>query len=164
MIRHGVAPFLECSTRGDKRFSALIARLRSRGNRTIEEIYQGAKVFEIDGRQVSGLAWREAKGRRAVNADEVRALYGTLWDEYLAENPGYLAALTAATGLADMFGQPGSACQATELWRIRCHALGLDPVAADAEARPSSAAPATSPAVTKPAGTGRPQPKSMFDF
>lgn len=163
MIRHGVAPFLECSTRGDKRFSALVARLRCRGNRTIEEIYQGAKVFEIDGRRVSGLPWREAKGRKAVNADEVRALYGTLWDEYLAENPGYLPALTAATGLADMFGQPGSACQATELWRIRCHALGLDPVAADAAATPAAPRAATS-AATKPAGTGRPQPKSMFDF
>lgn len=155
MIRHGQAPFLECSTRGDRRFSALVARLRSRGNRSIEEIYQGAKVFEIDGRRVSGLPWREAKGRKAVNADEVRALYGQLWDAYLAENPQLLPVLTAASGLADMFGQPGSACQATELWRIRCHALGLDPAAADAAASPT---PTATPAKKRTA------PMSAFDF
>jgi len=116
MVRHGTAPFLECSTRGDRRFSAFAARIRGRGNRSIEEIYQAAKVFE-DGS--TGLSWREAKGRKAVNAAEVRALYGRLWDEYIAENPHLLPVLKAASGLSDMFGQPGHACQATELWRIR---------------------------------------------
>lgn len=116
MIRHGEPPYLECSSRGDGRFSAFRARIRSRGNRSIEEIYQAAKVFE-DG--ATGLSWREAKGRRAVNMDEVRELYGRLWDEYISENPLLVPILTSASGLSDMFGQRGNACQATELWRIR---------------------------------------------
>lgn len=116
MIRHGSAPFLECSSKGDRRFSAFSARIKSRGNRSIEEIYQAAKVF-ADGS--SGLGWRNAKGRRPVNSDEVRTLYSKLWDEYIAENPPLLDVIVSATGLSDMFGQPGHACQATELWRIR---------------------------------------------
>jgi len=122
MIQHGTAPFLECSSRGDRRFSACAARIQGRGNKSIEEIYQAAKVF-ADGS--TGLTWREAKGKRAVNVDEVRALYSVLWDEYIAENPHLLSVLTGSTGLQDLFGQAGHACQATELWRIRCAALGV---------------------------------------
>ena len=135
MVRHGNAPFLECSSRGDRRFSAFAARIRARGNRSIEEIYQAAKVF-ADGS--TGLSWREAKGRVPVNADEAQALYGRLWDEYVAENPHLLAILTAASGLSDMFGRPGHACQATELWRIRCAAMGLDDGLAAPESRQAS--------------------------
>lgn len=76
MVRHGEAPFLECSSRGDQRFSAFSARLRSHGGRSIEEVYQAAKVFE-DGS--TGLGWRDAKGKRAVNMPEVRRLYSRLW-------------------------------------------------------------------------------------
>lgn len=116
MISHGSPPFLECSSAGDRRFSALYARIRSRGGATIEEIYQAAKVFE-DGS--TGLDWRSAKGWRAVNRAEVQALYSKLWDEYIEENPELLDVLRAASGLSDKFGQKGHACQATELWRIR---------------------------------------------
>ena len=122
MIQHGTAPFLECSSRGDRRLSAFSARIRRRGGRSIEELYQAAKVFE-DGS--TGLSWREAKGKRVVNAAEVRVFYGVLWDEYVAENPQLLAVITEASGLQDLFGQAGHACQATELWRIRCAALGV---------------------------------------
>jgi hypothetical protein len=122
MIQHGTAPFLECSSRGDRRFSAFAARIKGWGNKSIEAIYQAAKVF-ADGS--IGLTWRETKGKRAVNADEVRALYSVLWDEYIAENPHLLSVLTSASGLQDLFGQAGHACQATELWRIRCAALGI---------------------------------------
>lgn len=120
MIQHGRYPFIECSSRGDSRFSAFAARIRARGNRRIEDIYQGAKVF-ADGR--TGLSWREAKGKRAINMPEVAALYARLWDEYIAENPHLMPVLLKATGLSDMFGQPGHVCQATELWRIREAAL-----------------------------------------
>lgn len=128
MVRHGTAPFLECSSKGDKRFSALYARVRARGNRTIEELYQSEKVFE-DGS--TGLSWRAAKGRAAVNADEVRAFYARLWDEYMEENPYLLPVIADASGLSDVFGQQGHACQATELWRIRCTAVGLSPEQAE---------------------------------
>lgn len=116
MIRHGQPPYLECSSRGDRRFSAFSARIEARGGRSIEELYQAAKVF-ADGR--TSLTWREAKGRRPVNAEEVAELYSRLWDEYIAEHPGLLAVLRTASGLSDRFGQPGHCCQATELWRIR---------------------------------------------
>lgn len=116
MIAHGDKPYLECSSQGEKRLSAFSARIRSRGGRSIEELYQAAKVFE-DG--VTGLDWRAAKGKQPENLEEVRALYSTLWDEYIAENPDLLAVIASATGLSDVFGKPGSACQATELWRIR---------------------------------------------
>lgn len=115
MIRHGVAPFLECSSRGAKRFSAfhaIVIRYRD----TIENIYQGKKRF-ADGS--TGLGWREAKGLRAVNQDECVTWYSHLWDQYIFENPRLLDELRAASGLSDVFGQPGHCCQATELWRIR---------------------------------------------
>lgn len=113
MIRHGEAPYLECSSKGDKRFSAFYAVLNGR---TIEEIYQASKVFE-DGR--TGLTWKEAKGKKAVNQEECSRLYASLWDQYIEANPKLLDVLKEASGLSDIFGQEGHCCQATELWRIR---------------------------------------------
>lgn len=118
MIRHGKPPYLECSGKGDVRFSAFFARIKSRGNRTIESIYQAAKILP-DGR--TGLHWYHAKGKAAINAEECAELYSRLWDEYINENPHLLDVLKAATGLSDMFGQQGRCCQATELWRIRSY-------------------------------------------
>ena len=116
MIKHGNPPYFECSSKGDRRFSAFSARIKQRGNRSIEELYQASKKFS-DGS--TNLSWRKAKGRKPTNIDEVRAFYGQLWDEYIEENPHLLAILKGATGLRDLFGQQGHACQATELWRIR---------------------------------------------
>ncbi len=113
MIWHGEPPFLECSSLGDKRFSAFYAKVNGR---SIEEQYQSAKQFE-DGS--TGLHWREAKGRRPQNDAEVRQLYSALWDQYIQENEHLVDVLLAQTGLADSYGRPGSVCQATELWRIR---------------------------------------------
>jgi hypothetical protein len=113
MLKYGDEPFLECSTRGDIRFSAFYARI---GGKSIEEIYQAAKIF-ADGR--TGLKWREAKGLRAINQEGVAKLYGILWEIYISEHPELLQVLRAASGLSDMFGQAGHCCQATELWRIR---------------------------------------------
>lgn len=116
MIRHGEPPYLECSSKGDRRFSAFHARLRSEGGRSIEDLYQSSKIF-ADGS--TGLGWRDAKGKCAVNMEEVRHIYSMLWNQYICENPGLLSVLRAASGLSDVFGRPGNACQATELWRIR---------------------------------------------
>ena len=113
MIRHGHAPYLECSSKGDRRLSAFHAQV---AGRTIEDHYQAAKVFE-DGS--TGLTIRQAKGRKAVNQSEVRQFYSQLWDDYITEHSELLDVLIRATGLSDVFGQPGHACQATELWRIR---------------------------------------------
>lgn len=117
MIKHGEAPFLECSSKGDKRFSAFYARVELNGKTdSIENHYQAAKVF-ADG--TTGLSWREAKGKHPINYAFVAYLYARLWDRYIAEHPVLLLTLKAATGLSDIFGQPGRCCQAIELWRIR---------------------------------------------
>jgi len=120
MVECGNPPYLECSTQGDKRFSPFCARIEARNARTIETLYQAAKVFK-DGS--TGLSIQQAKGRKAVNLEELKALYSQLWDEYMAENPHLLPVLKAQSGLSDMFGRPGKCCQATELWRIRCESL-----------------------------------------
>jgi hypothetical protein len=93
--------------------SAFYARVNGR---SIEEQYQGAKLFE-DGS--TGLHWRQAKGRRCINEEQVRQLYSDLWDQYIAENEHLVDILLQQTGLADSYGRPNSVCQATELWRIR---------------------------------------------
>lgn len=113
MIRRGNPPYLECSSRGDSRFSAFSAKVNGR---SIEDQYQAAKVFP-DGS--TGLTWRQAKGRQAENQYDVATLYSKLWDQYIVEHPELLLVLKQASGLSDMFGQPGCCCQAIELWRIR---------------------------------------------
>lgn len=116
MLNCGQYPFYECSSKGDKRFSAFWARLNCLGGKSIEEVYQAAKVFE-DGS--TGLGWREAKGRKPVNADEVRRLYSEMWDEYFKENPELVDVIIDKTGFSDIYGQAGHACQAEEVLRIR---------------------------------------------
>lgn len=115
MIQIGQPPYLECSTKGDRRFSAFCAHVKRYGG-TIEKLYQGAKVF-ADGS--TGLTWQEAKGKTPANAEYCAAWYAHLWDQYLWENPHLLPVIKAASGLSDVFGQPGRQCQALELWRIR---------------------------------------------
>lgn len=114
MIKHGEAPFLECSSKGDKRFSAFSAYVRRHGG-TIENLYQGAKVFE-DGR--TGLSWREAKGLNPVNREYCTLLYSYLWDVYFEENPQLFEVVEFFNGFSDVFGQAGRCCQATEIFRI----------------------------------------------
>ncbi len=113
MITYGQAPFLECSSRGDKRFSAFYAKVNGK---SIEDQYQAFKIFE-DGS--TRLSWREAKGKKAKNQKEASLFYSQLWDQYITEKPDLLLILKAASGLSDMFGQTGHCCQAQELWRIR---------------------------------------------
>ena len=120
MVRHGKPPYLECSSKGEKRLSAFYARPSILNGKSIEEAYQWRKRF-ADGS--TGLTWREAKGRKAVNITEVRELYSELWDAYIAENHDLAAMICRASGLSDIYGKKGSACQATELWRIRTSLL-----------------------------------------
>ena len=115
MVRHGEAPYLECSSKGDKRFSAFSARIRTEGNKSIEELYQAFKVFS-DGS--TGLSWREAKGKSPVNISDCIVYYNKLWILYLRENPELVEVLVKQTGLSDIFGQTGRQCQATTLWNI----------------------------------------------
>lgn len=115
-MRIGFDPFLECSSRGDKRFSAFYARLRAYSGRSIEEIYQASKVF-ADGS--TGLDWRAAKGRYPVNMEQCKILYGQLWLIYFIENPELTNVIMQFNGFSDVFGKPGSVCQAVEIYKIR---------------------------------------------
>lgn len=131
MIRHGTPPYLECSSRGDYRFSAFRARIKGRGWRSIESIYQSSKIFPKDTPGVNPetghmWSWMDAKGKASVNQAELNDLYEILWREYLTENPSFLEVIKSATGLSDVFGQPGRCCQATSLWKIRNeHLIGM---------------------------------------
>lgn len=113
MIRYGKEPFLECSSKGDKKFSAFYAKVNGR---SIEEQYQAAKIFE-DGS--TGLHWKEAKGRKAINSAECVILYENLWRQYISEHSQLLDVLKKASGLSDMFATKGSVNQAHVLWKIR---------------------------------------------
>lgn len=115
MIKVGNEPYLECSSRGDKRFSAFYARIKALGNKSIEELYQAKKIFS-DG--TTGLTWREAKGKRAINMPEVAAYYDKLWMMYLKENPDLIDVLKKYNGYSDMFGKAGCQCQAVTLFKI----------------------------------------------
>lgn len=61
----------ECSSKGDKRFSAFNARLP--GGRTIEEVYQ----CDIKGYDPGGTNWRLGKGKPPLDTTV------DLWDAYL---------------------------------------------------------------------------------
>ena len=113
MIKVGNSPYLECSSKGCKAFSAFYAKVRGR---SIEERYQEAKIF-TDG--TTGLGWKEAKGKTPVNIEEVSKMYKDLWREYLKTNPNLLEFLKNQPGLSDVYGQKGHNCQATTLWELR---------------------------------------------
>ena len=116
MFKIGSEPFLECSSKGDKRFSAFYARIKRFGNRSIEEIYQGAKVFE-DGS--TGLTPQQAKGKKAINMDKVSILYDRLWWIYLKENPELIDVIYQYNGFSDVFGKANCQCQARSIYKCK---------------------------------------------
>jgi len=77
----------ELSSQGDKRFSALFARLKD--GRTIEEAYQ----LDIKGYRKLRFDWRQAKKDRGINApnrlteSERYIEYLKLWQQWALENP-----------------------------------------------------------------------------
>ena len=113
MIRIGDPPYLECSSRGDKRFSAFYAKVRGK---SIEQRYQAAKIFADSS---TGLDWKQAKGKVPINIEDVTELYKELWREYLLDNPSFIITLKKASGLSDIFGQKNHNCQAITLWELR---------------------------------------------
>lgn len=73
----------EVSTQGDKRFSALVARMPD--GRTIEEWYQ----CEIKGYPT----WRAGKGKpplRPMSREQLWQFYLTLWQIWADENPNLI--------------------------------------------------------------------------
>lgn len=93
----------EVSSKGDKRFSALEARLRD--GRTIEEAYQ----LDVKGYRKISNDWRIGKGKRPLNnisEEEAWNQYKALWNQFLDENPDLemdLIRLSTGRVLTDRF-------------------------------------------------------------
>lgn len=82
----------EVSTKGDKRFSALCAKLPD--GRTIEEAYQ----LDIKGYRRDGGDWRLGKGKpplRTMTPEQLYQEYLALWREWSQANPALLDELVA---------------------------------------------------------------------
>jgi hypothetical protein len=81
----------EVSTKGDKRFSALNARLKD--GRTIEEAYQ----LDVKGYRAQSNNWKAGKGKPPLNPmtpDQTWEAYLDLWRQWANENPELIADLT----------------------------------------------------------------------
>lgn len=93
----------EVSTQGDKRFSALNAKLKD--GRTIEEAYQ----LDVKGYRAVGDDWRLGKGKpplKTMTAAELFRQYKALWQQWAGENPELIAELrekAAGKVLTDRF-------------------------------------------------------------
>lgn len=108
---------LECSSRGDRRFSALYAKVEVCGRlATIEEHYQLAKRFPWAPR-----SWREAKGKRPTHLEiygrcfpvsYLTAWYAYLWLKYLDEHPELVDFARGFDVFRDSFARPGANSQA----------------------------------------------------
>jgi len=75
----------EVSSVGDRRFSALFARLED--GRTIEQAYQ----LDVKGYRKNGNDWRLGKGKPPLNPSvDVWLAYLALWQRFCEENPKLL--------------------------------------------------------------------------
>jgi len=84
----------EVSSQGDKRFSALYAKLKD--GRTIEEAYQ----LDIKGYRIKGDNWKLGKGKRPlrnITKEQQWNEYKDLWKKYLIENSNLLEELKEKT-------------------------------------------------------------------
>lgn len=119
MVKHGKAPFLECSSKGDKRFSAFYAKLRAYNGKSIEEIYQSSKMDKNGNLLVNNYnSWRDCKGKKCAFPHITNKLYSDLWDLYFIENSYLLDVIKGYNGFSDHFGEIGHVCQSTEIYRI----------------------------------------------
>ena len=117
----------ELSSQGDKRFSALFAKLKD--GRTIEEAYQ----LDVKGYRKLGYDWRQAKKDKGINApnklteSERYVEYLKLWIQWADENLDlveYLKVKASGKILTDKFAT-SSISQARALADI-LNSLGKD--------------------------------------
>jgi hypothetical protein len=159
--RTGAATY-EVSTKGDKRFSALNARLKD--GRTIEEAYQ----LDVKGYRKQGNDWRLGKGKPPLNGltrEQVTQEYQKLWDQWAEENPDLVQDLLkrmqakGTTFLSDVFAQqPGAISQAKALANILNRLDPAEPVLA------RTAAPAAAPAAQITREEIRANPNTIYVF
>nr|WP_081390274.1 hypothetical protein [Paenibacillus odorifer] len=109
---------LECSSKGDKRFSAFYARVRAWGRYdSIENHYQLAKCFG----DFKATSWKDAKGKQPTHIElngkqyELRFLsqwYQMLWVNYLDNNPELVEHAKGFDEFNDIFKGKSLNCQA----------------------------------------------------
>ncbi|WP_180953897.1 DarT1-associated NADAR antitoxin family protein [Bacillus sp. M6-12] len=115
---------LECSSKGDKRFSALFAKVEVYGKfDSIENHYQLSKRMKLEnGELFVPKDWKELKGKK-VDCFEVNGIvfpeeyltqyYKLLWVKYLDANPSLVAFASGFDEFTDMFkGNNSVNCQA----------------------------------------------------
>lgn len=106
----------EVSSLGDRRFSALFARLRD--GRTIEEAYQ----LDVKGYRSVSNDWRAGKGRASlIPGVDLQAAYLELWCQWANENPELIEDLrqrSAGKALTDRFARITGVSQAAALTTI----------------------------------------------
>ena len=96
-------PYYEVSTKGDKRFSPLLARLSN--GFTIEEVYQ----LDIKGYNKISNDWRSGQGKPPlvkITKEESYKQYTNLWKTFFKENPKKfkeIQELAKETTITDMF-------------------------------------------------------------
>ncbi|HDR7922454.1 MULTISPECIES: DarT1-associated NADAR antitoxin family protein [Bacillus] len=115
---------LECSTKGDKRFSALSAKVSVHDVfDTIENHYQKSKVFKDEsGSYYTCKKWENAKGKKPVackigntilSIEYLSMFYELLWYKYLKSNEYLIDVLAKFDEYHDMFKSKKSiVCQA----------------------------------------------------
>lgn len=123
-------PTLECSSRGDRRFSAFHARFPD--GRSIESIYQTAKVG-LDGlpvgkgRRPAAIRLRDGQEFPVVLLSE---FYYSLWWHYLARRSDLVAVLRSYNKFTDAFDRSGRTWLVAENHTI----VGKGPINSQAEA------------------------------
>lgn len=109
---------LECSSKGDKRFSAFFAETSvfNRKN-TIENFYQLSKRFGYE----RPSTWKDAKGRRITHfhiegfdypKEMIGQWYKVLWVKYLDTNPQLVEYAKQFDDYSDKFKGKSKNCQA----------------------------------------------------
>lgn len=117
---------LECSTRGDKRFSAFVAKIDVCGKiATIEEHYQTSKVFLNELGKLEQYTLKTGKGKNPIlfkvgeqyfNVKYLSNYFDLLWFKYLEKNPSLVKILSQYDDYNDMFkGKNTINCQADSI-------------------------------------------------
>lgn len=118
---------LECSSKGDKRFSAMYATVEYADvNDTIENHYQSSKRFLVNGEYIQ-LSPQEAKGKKVdaccvfdelYTPELLTAFYKWLWLKYLTDNKELLEYAKTFDDYNDMFKGKAINCQADVIREI----------------------------------------------
>lgn len=110
---------LECSSKGDKRFSAFYARIKKYNNQSIEALYQNSKRTKDGsipgkGKKVDYMVWNNKK----YKPSSLSKLYEHLWRVYFKENPKLLEYACQFDTFTDMFRGHCINCQADVIAKL----------------------------------------------